>query len=53
MAGKTQTHYPWATWQEPGTSEPDLWFHEIFRADGTPYIEEEVAYIKGLTGGGQ
>ena len=29
--GKTQTVYPWATWQKQFTAKPDLWFHEIFR----------------------
>ncbi|NJW54249.1 1,4-beta-xylanase, partial [Salinimicrobium sp. CDJ15-91] len=30
------------------TAEPELWFHDIFRKDGTPYKEEEVALIKKL-----
>jgi len=29
--------------------EPEEWFHDIFRADGTPYDPEEVALIKELT----
>jgi hypothetical protein len=32
--------------------EPVVWFHEIFRKDGTPYKEDEVALIKELTGAG-
>ncbi len=48
--GKTQTAYPWATWQEQFTAKPDLWFHEIFWADGRPYDAKETAYIKSLTG---
>lgn len=27
-----------------------LWFHDIFRKDGTPYSTEEVTLIKSLTG---
>jgi len=27
-----------------------VWFHDIFRADGTPYDPKEVAYIKRVTG---
>jgi hypothetical protein len=50
VAGKTQTHYPWETWRKQYTAEPELWFHEIFRKDGTPYDAEEIKYIKGLTG---
>ncbi len=49
VAGKTQTNYPWDSWQRTYTAEPDLWFHEIFRPDGTPYDPKEVEYIKSLT----
>jgi hypothetical protein len=48
--GKSQTKYPWDSWEKPYTAEPDLWFHDIFRADGTPYRAEEVALIRQLTG---
>jgi len=48
--GKTQTAYPWATWERQFTAKPDLWFHEIFGADGRPYYIKEVEYIKSLTG---
>lgn len=50
VAGKTNTIYPWDSWQKPYASEPDVWFHDIFRADGTPYREAEVEYIRSLTG---
>jgi hypothetical protein len=30
--------------------EPDLWFHNIFRIDGTPFSEDEIKTIKSLTG---
>ncbi len=48
--GKTQTKYPWDSWQKAYTSEPDLWFHEVLRSDGEPYKREEVALIKEMTG---
>lgn len=47
--GKTQTKYPWPTWQMPELGEPDPWHHEIFHADGKPYKESEVELIKELT----
>jgi hypothetical protein len=50
VAGKTQTIYPWDSWQKPYSAEPPVWFHDIFRPDGTPYDPKEVAYIKSLTG---
>ena len=50
VAGKTQTIYPWDSWQQPYPTEPDPWFHDIFRPDGTPYRQEEVQLIRSLTG---
>ena len=50
VAGKTNTIYPWDSWKKPYASEPPVWFHDIFRADGTAYRPEEVAYIKKVTG---
>jgi len=53
VAGKTQTYLPWDSWQHPYTDrEPAIWFHEIFRIDGTPYRTEETAFIKEITGRG-
>jgi hypothetical protein len=50
VAGKTQTNLPWDSWQKPYVDrEPSVWFHEIFRQDGTPYKQEEVALIRSLT----
>ncbi|MBO9614130.1 MAG: cellulase family glycosylhydrolase [Dyadobacter sp.] len=47
--GKSQTIYPWDSWKKTYTKEPDLWFHDIFRKDGTPYKQAEVDLIKKLT----
>ncbi|MFM8573099.1 MAG: endo-1,4-beta-xylanase [Pirellula sp.] len=48
--GKSQTIYPWDSWQKPYEKEPELWFHDIFRRDGTPYRASEVDYIRSITG---
>jgi hypothetical protein len=48
--GKTQTIYPWDSWQRTYTAEPAPWFHDIFRKDGTPYDSREVELIRQLTG---
>lgn len=48
--GRSQTIYPWDSWQKPYNKEPDPWFHDIFRRDGTPYRKDEVAFIRELTG---
>jgi hypothetical protein len=51
VAGKTQTYLPWDSWQRPYVDrEPAIWFHEIFKQDGTPYKKEEVDLIRSLTG---
>jgi hypothetical protein len=35
--GKTQTRLPWDSWKKPYVlEEPTIWFHEVFRGDGTP-----------------
>jgi hypothetical protein len=47
--GKTNTKYPWSTWQMPILGEPDPWHHEIFHTDGRPYRESEVKLIRELT----
>ncbi len=52
VAGKTQTTYPWDSWEKSYAAEPPVWFHDIFRNDGTPYRAAEAAYIRGLTGKG-
>jgi len=46
--GKTQTIYPWDSWSKQYTAEPPLWFHDLLKADGKPYIQEEVDLIKKL-----
>jgi hypothetical protein len=51
VQGKTQTNLPWDSWEHPYVDrEPSIWFHEVFRNDGKPYIPEEVEYIKRMTG---
>jgi hypothetical protein len=50
VAGKTQTYLPWDSWKHPYTDrEPAIWFHEIFRTDGQPYSQDEVAFIRTIT----
>lgn len=50
VAGKTQTYYPWESWQHPYIlHDPPVWFHEVLRPDGTPYRSAEVALIRQLT----
>ncbi len=48
--GKSNTIYPWDSWQVTYNGEPPEWFHDIFRPDGTPYRDAEVAVIRAATG---
>jgi hypothetical protein len=50
VSGKTQTIYPWDSWEKEYTAEPPVWFHDIFRPDGTPYDSKEPYLIRHLTG---
>lgn len=50
VSGKSQTIYPWDSWQKPYAAEPPVWFHDIFRADGKAYDQKEVDYIRKTTG---
>jgi hypothetical protein len=51
VAGKTNTIFAWDT-PLPDVAEPPLWFHDIFRQDGSVFSEEEIAVIKELTDSG-
>lgn len=48
VSGKTNTIFAWDT-PLPELTEPPVWFHDIFRRDGTPYSEEEIEFIRELT----
>ncbi len=47
VEGKTNTKYAWETPLADG-SEPNEWFHEVFRKDGTPYRQDETGLIRKL-----
>jgi hypothetical protein len=48
VSGKSNTIYAWDT-PMPDGKEPPVWFHDIFRKDGTPYDQSEVDLIKSVT----
>lgn len=50
VQGKSQTNFPWDSWEHPYIEyQPWIWFHDVFRTDGTPYLREETELIKRLT----
>jgi hypothetical protein len=53
IEGKSQTNYPWDSWQKPYKAEPPVWFHDILHTDGKPYRQAEVEYIRKVTGAGK
>jgi len=51
VQGKTQTNLPWDSWKKPYVDrEPSIWFHEVFKTDGSPYKPEEVVFLRQITG---
>lgn len=46
-AGKCNFHLQWSS--KAGDPEPEVWFHDIYRLDGTPYNQEEVDFIRSMT----
>jgi hypothetical protein len=44
VSGKTNTVFPWNS--PKGGSEPKLWFHDMLRADGTPFDAKEIEAIR-------
>ena len=63
VAGKSQTHFGWETilkikeLKDKGDfvkegeplPEPDIWFHDILRINGSPYNQSEIDFIKTIT----
>jgi hypothetical protein len=50
VTGKTQTYFPWDSWDHPNTTIPEVSFHDLLRPDGRPYQGTEMDAIQGLTG---
>jgi hypothetical protein len=62
VAGKSQTHFGWETImkiqelmdakdylkEDEQIPEPELWFHDIYRKDGTPFDAKETDFIKNF-----
>jgi hypothetical protein len=50
VTGRANAMYPWSSRTHPCTSEPKVWFHDLFRQDGRPFDPAEISYIRSLTG---
>ena len=51
VAGKTQTYFPWDSWDHPYAAPPKVWFHDLVLPDGRPYRDSEIQTVRTLTGG--
>jgi hypothetical protein len=50
VAGKTETYYPWDSWDHPYTEAPKAWFSDLLWPDGRPHQDGEIQTIRKLTG---
>ncbi len=51
VAGKTQTYFPWDSWDHPYAAPPKVWFHDLVLPGGRPYRDSEIQTVRSLTGG--
>jgi hypothetical protein len=51
VAGKTQTYFPWDSWDHPYPAPPKVWFHDLVLPDGRPYRDGEIQAVRSLAGG--
>jgi hypothetical protein len=49
VAGKTQTYFPWDSWDHPYAAVPKVWFHDLLRPDGTAFQGDESQTIRMLS----
>lgn len=53
VLGKTQTNFPWDSWQRPYTLQPPtVWFHDLLHPDGTPYRAREIEILRTVSASG-
>jgi hypothetical protein len=45
--GRTQCQYPWGSPKD--APEPQVWFHDLLRRDGSPKNPDEIAFIRRFT----
>jgi hypothetical protein len=48
VSGKSNTIFPWGS--KLGSPEPAVWFHDIYRKDGTAFDQREIDMIKKING---
>ena len=48
VAGKTNTVFPWSSWDEEFDSLPKIWHHDIYLPDKNPFDKKEIEFIKEM-----
>ena len=48
VSGKTNTAFPWSSWDEEFDSLPRVWHHDIYLPDKTPFDQEEITFFKKM-----
>ena len=48
VAAKTNTAFPWSSWQVKFDSLPKIWHHDIYLPDKTPYDQKEIDFLKEM-----
>ena len=48
VAGKTNTAFPWSSWQVEFDSLPKIWHHDIYLPDKTPFDQGEIDFLKEI-----
>ena len=48
VAGKTNTTFPWSSWDIEFDSLPKVWHHDIYLPDKTPFDQKEITFLKKI-----
>ena len=40
--------FPWSSWQEEFDSLPEVWHHDIYLPDKTPFDQKEIDFLKDI-----
>lgn len=51
VSGKSQTIFPWNSHQYRYEAEPNPWFHDILRPDGSAYLEVDASFCASFSPG--
>ena len=50
VAGKTQTFFPWDSWDHPYAAAPKEWFHDLLQPSGQAFNDDDIHTMRALTG---